>query len=277
MQTKILLGADPELFMRNPNTGAFVFNDYQHNTSAGTFLGTDLSAYTGIDQGKKVLDLAAKHVATGRFVCAKIVQRIFGAAAPPAVLNRAVAAWTRGIDSPDQIKQVMRAILLEGTEVSTLPPSKVRRPHEIVIAIMRTVDARVNAHPYWQYYFAPLYESPFSWPTPDGRPDTDEFWLNTATTIGLWGRLSSVMVSVYADFTFLDQMPVNVQSSPTLMTEFWVERMIGYSLPNDAMTALTAMVARMKDGYEYDRYVYNYGFGLHLATAIAATPDFMLR
>lgn len=260
-----------------PSTGEFTFNAYQHNTQAGACLGFDLSALRGIAQGQKVLDLVAEHPATAPFVCGKIVKRIFGSAAPPVVLERAVKAWNENRTRPDQIKQVLRAILQDGSEVSTLAPSKVRRPHEVVIALGRALDAKVKPSPHWRYVFSTVYDAPFGWPTPDGRPDNDEFWLNTATNIGNWLNLNYVTYNVSFEVAYFDQMPRSIVNSPMLMTEFWVERLIGYSLSNEAMTALTKHMAYLKNIYDYDSRSYDVALGQQFITALATAPEFMLR
>ena len=261
---------------QHPSTGEFVFNVYQHNNQAGQYLGSDLSALRNIAQGQKVLDLVADHPATAAFVCGKIVKRIFGSAAPPAVLDRAVKAWNDNRTRPDQIKQVLRAILQDGTEVSTLPPSKVRRPHEMVIAFARAIQANVKPSPHWRYVFAGVYDAPFSWPTPDGRPDTDEFWLNSATTMGNWLNLNYLIGNVSVEVSYVDQMPLSIQNSPTMMAEFWLERLIGYSVNSQAMDALIKTMTRLRDGYAWDPKNYDNGIGF-LLTALATSPEFMLR
>ena len=72
-------------------------------------------------------------------------------------------------------------------------------------------------------------------------------------------------------------MPQSILSSPTLMTEFWVERMIGYALSNQAMTALTSAMTRLRDGYEWDKKSYETAIGQQFVTALATAPEFMLR
>ncbi|MSO96994.1 MAG: DUF1800 family protein [Rhodospirillaceae bacterium] len=51
--------------------------------------------------------LITRHSATAPFVCTKLVQRIFGATPPPTVVARAVEAWNKYADAPNQIKHVV--------------------------------------------------------------------------------------------------------------------------------------------------------------------------
>ncbi len=131
---------------RLPFTGAFVYNPVQHNDDAGMFMGVDLSHYkVDMAQGRVILDMVAAHPSTADFVCTKLCRILFGDAPPQYVVDRAKAAWKANQDKPDQLKHVMRAILIEGAEIGA-PPSKLRRPYERVIALLRTTNTTVNAY-----------------------------------------------------------------------------------------------------------------------------------
>ncbi|MDX2221275.1 MAG: DUF1800 domain-containing protein, partial [Rhodospirillaceae bacterium] len=154
-------------------TGRFIYNPLQHNDSAGGFMGVDLAPFNTprappMVQGRVVLDILADHPATARFVCAKLARRFFGDAPPPAVLARAVAAWTEHRAAPDQLGRVVAALLL-GPEVGA-PAAKLRRPYEKLIALFRTTHTIVNAYDGASMALAALGDGLFAWPTPEGRP-----------------------------------------------------------------------------------------------------------
>jgi uncharacterized protein (DUF1800 family) len=261
-----------------PDTGAFVFNPYQHNTSAGVCLGFDLSTISdGMAQGSKVLDLTAHHPATATFICTKLCKRIFGDSPPAAAIARAVAAWNANQSAPDQVAKVLRAVLLDGTEIGIGPVIKVRRPHERVIAFARTTGSTVNANPYWNWMLQSVNDSPFCWPTPDGRPDTNAFWLNTATNVLTWNMMQSLAYSTYVAQNYADATPQEVMASATLATEYWVGLMIGYSLSPTAMNALAGMIGSINGGYKWDPVSYNIAIGQQFVAAIATAPEFVLR
>ena len=260
------------------NDGTFFFNKWQHNETAGKFLGFDLSTLSGQAQGQKVLDLVANHPATAPFVCAKLCRRIFGDTPPPAVLDRAIAAWNAHRDKPDHIKRVMSAILLDGPEIGSGPAVKVRRPFERFIAMIRACDIVLQAG--WNYvnFFWDLSDSPFIWPTPDGRPDNNAFWLTTYSHVITWQYLQELGQAGGPKLTFAEQTPAEAFRSPAALVDYWVRRMIGYPLAPAAMDALAAIV------YEVgltlppgSNQYWNESFARKIIATIAAAPEFVMR
>ncbi len=266
-----------------PNSGQFVFNPGQHSDQAGRFLGVDLSALNGQAQGRKVLDIIANHPATAPFICGKLCRRIFGDTPPQAVLDRAVEAWIIHRNAHDQIARVLRAILLDGPEIGIGPVQKVRRPYERFIAMVRATDTLLNASSNWTFMFQTLNDSPLIWPTPDGRPDTNAFWLTTYTNVTVPEELKRItyevgttpvnqVISVYA------QTPAAARTSITAVVEYWVERMIGGLLDDDAMNALVAYAAERGLPSENQWWAYwEADFVRNIITTIASSPEFVMR
>lgn len=259
-------------------SGRFTYYEGQHNRQAGVCLGFDLSKLQGEAQGRKVLDLVAYHPATPRFICTKICRRLFGDAPPEAVILRAVDAWNRHRESAAQIAHVLRAILLDGPEISTEPATKVRRPYERVMALWRATDAVVNADLYWGMFLGDLNDSPFVWPTPNGRPDVNSFWLNTFVNVTTWQYLRGAFDQASIKTSLRDQMPDEARASIVQTVDYWVGRIIGYALAPEAMQAL----------YRYAGWGAAYPFPgqawdpdeatlRNLVCAISVAPEFALR
>ena len=222
-----------------PSTGEFLYNAPQHNTQAGTILGVDVSALTApMAQGEKLLDVIAAHPATATFVCTKLCNRIFGDAPPQEVLDRAVSVWNQYLAAPDQIARVLRTILLDGDEIWSVPAAKVRRPYERLIALLRTTDTVVNAHPLMSSVFDSLNDTLFAWPAPDGRPDTNAYWLATGANIATWNLLLQVPYLPEIVTSLAAQTPESATSSATALVDYWVGRLVGYQLSAAAMNTL---------------------------------------
>ncbi|MEQ8734646.1 MAG: DUF1800 domain-containing protein [Rhodospirillaceae bacterium] len=224
---------------RAPITGNFFYNPLQHSSGAQKFMGVSLSGKTEpMAQGQAVLDIAAGHASTAEFVCGKLVRRIFGDKPPEAVHNRAVAAWKQHQDAPDQIKRVMEAILLDGPEVGQNPTAKIRRPFERIIALFRTTDTVVHAHPWMAYLLEPLKDGLFTWPAPNGRPDVNGYWFSTTANLTTWNLCLWLFYLKEISTSFANQTPLDIQDSPTQMVEFWLGRMIGYEPSEQVVNTL---------------------------------------
>lgn len=224
---------------RAPVTGNFFYSAVQHSPNTNSFMGIPLDNMTEpMEQGRAVLDIAAAHPATAEFICGKLVRRIFGDTPPEDVLTRAVEAWTTNQDAPDQIKKVMEAILLDGTEIGEAPQTKIRRPFEKLVALYRTTDTVVNAHPWMNFLLAPLHDGLFTWPAPNGRPDVNGYWLSTTANLSTWNLSIWLFYLEELATSFTDQTPLEIQDSPTQIVEYWLGRMIGYEPPSEIVNTL---------------------------------------
>lgn len=267
-----------------PFTGAFIYNPVQHSTAAGIFMGVDLSGLTEpMAQGRRVLDIVAAHPATAHFVCAKLCRNIFGDSPPEGALNRAVVAWTRHQDRPDQIKHVLSAILLgddlAGRDMGA-PPSKIRRPHERIMALFRTTGTEVNAFDRAGDSLLSLGDGLFAWPTPEGRPGSNADWLSAAASLRFWNLMFDVLDHPAFNTSFAAQTPKDITGSADQVVEYWVERMVGAALRPAGMKALIddahgpigVMAAYKSSG------ITNIENALRrLAVLIATSPEFALR
>ncbi len=222
-----------------PNNGLFIYNAAQHNTQAGTLLGIDISKLTGsMAQGRKFLDMIAYHPATATFICTKLAKRIFGDTPPQSVIDRAVAMWNNTQLATDQIGQVLHSILLDGDEIMTAPIIKVRRPYERIIALARTTDMVVNASTVMTSVLDPLNDGLFAWQAPNGRPDTNAYWLATGATIATWNLLLQVPYYPEIKTSLAMETPLSAAATATGVVEYWVERMVGMELSASAMNML---------------------------------------
>ena len=225
-----------------PNTGEFIFNGQQHNLSAGNVLGVSMGGVSnGKAQGDKFLDIIAAHPATATNIVTKLARRIFGDTPPQAVIDRALLAWRINQSSPEQIATVLRAILLDGEEIKTAPVVKVRRPYERIIAMARTTGMVVNAATYMTSQLDPFNDSLFAWQAPNGRPDVNGYWLATGSTVATWNTLFQIPnFAEFASAPLRNQSPTDMLSTATGIVEYWVGRMVGYQLNQNAMNGLIA-------------------------------------
>jgi len=220
--------------------GTFTYIRALHNNQAGSFMGVNLAPLSAdMAQGSKVIEITALHPATATFVVTKIARRIFGDAPPKTVVARGVDAWIAHQSAPNQIAKVLEAMLIDGPEVGNAASVKVRRPYEHFLAIVRTTDMVLNASPQMGTYFDSVRDGLHSWTGPNGRPDNNAYWLGTGSNLLTWNSSLQLPFGEIALASTLDQQtPDSAKASPTGLVEYWVERMIGFQVSSDAMTAL---------------------------------------
>jgi hypothetical protein len=106
---------------------------------------------------------------------------------------------------------------------------------------------------YFVRFYREASQTLFQWPTPDGYPDSRARWLSTHPMVVNW-RIANGIVEVknfnwVPGFKLFDpfaQMPADVRS-PVRMVDFWIERILGWSLAPSARQDLIDFTARGRD------------------------------
>ncbi|MBI1777753.1 MAG: DUF1800 domain-containing protein [Proteobacteria bacterium] len=223
----------------DPANGSFLYVPRYHSRAAARVLGIDLASFTAdLAAGRKVFDLAAYHPKTAAFVCGKLCQRLYGENAPQSLVDKAVATWLANSTAPDQIAQVLRTIL-NAPEFLQNPGIKLRRPFELLVGFLRAVGA--VATPSWNLMGG--LESTgyrmFSWPTPDGLPDTNAHWLTTDTTLRTWNLLLGMFGTTIlgGQAVLASQLPAGTNTVDSILA-FWSQAMLGGNLSASSYAAL---------------------------------------
>ena len=181
------LASDPRvqrLAERMPDNGAageFVFRPETHDAEAKVILGHKLKAGRGVEDGDDVLDILARHPATARYIARKLAVRFVSDSPPPALVDRAAAAFTR---TNGDIREVVRTIVTSPEFFSRAAfRSKVKSPFEVVVSTLRALDAAPDATPRTAQLVARLGQPIFGHQAPNGWPETAEPWMNTGAIL----------------------------------------------------------------------------------------------
>lgn len=223
---------------REPGTtGQFVYDEDWHDRANKIFLGN----YLGPDQpdekdGKDVLDILAAHPGTAQYVSRKLCRRLISDDPPQEIVDAAAAVFQATVAAPDQLKQVVRTILLHTsatyTHFSNTWGEKIKRPFEYIAGVLRTTDADFVPSNEFRWYFENIGQELFSFRTPDGYPDVKEDWNNTTSMQQRW-RLCNYLIEDWIDDTsikdgLVSQTPsYNGQRSPNQIADFWIDRILG--------------------------------------------------
>jgi uncharacterized protein (DUF1800 family) len=228
----------------NERSGEFLYRSYWHDHGSKKVLGLDLPAYNAsLADYRTVLDLLAVHEGTARFVVTKLCRRLVADDPPASLVDAAAAVFLDAADEPDQLRQVVRAILLSD-EFATAWGDKVRRPFESTVAAVRAMGPNFSLPPeqditrYFTYLLFSTGQLPHTWAPPTGFPDRKEAWLTTNATVAGWRMINLFTALDLNGFRPCDpaaETPGGVRTANEI-ADYWIDR--GLRKPVDAQTRL---------------------------------------
>lgn len=263
-----------------PKTGKFTYFDGWHDNYQKRVLGTEFDPNAPpMDDGHKVLDLLAQHPATAMSVCTKLCRRLVSDAPPPQLIKRAATVWMKAVNAPDQIAQVLRAIILS-PEFSSPSAVKVKRPFEYAVSFLRATGADVLPGDPLFGALTGAGQRQFEWPTPTGHPDTASFWLNSNSTLSCWNMTTQICTpnAKMANADLVAQTPAEIRTASQLVT-YWFERMTGRTPSSTVQQSLLAFMpnpTRLDDTPDIHNPNFH-GRLVALVTSIAMLPEFTVR
>lgn len=167
--------------LENKEPGSFVFRPELHDADEKVVLGHKLRAGRGIEDGRDVLDILARHPATARYIATKLTTRFVSDRPPQAIIDRAAATFTR---TDGNIREVVRTILLSPEFFAAASyRAKVKSPFEVVVSAARALGAQPDASPRTAQVIAFLGQPIFGHQAPNGYPETGEAWMNTGAIL----------------------------------------------------------------------------------------------
>jgi uncharacterized protein (DUF1800 family) len=226
------------------NDGHFFHCQSEHDTLPKEVLGTVIpGGQSAAADGAAVFDRLVSHPACGRFVARKLCRRLIGDFPPQSIVDSAAALFTAQWQAPDQLRQVVRHIVLSD-EFRTTWGEKIRRPFEIAAAALRAGGgnfpftmhvADEDSVGTFHWLFEAGGQPLFGWHPPNGYPDVRGAWQSANPRVGLW-RLVSWLVEADDDD---DDRYLNVVSSTlastarsaTEIVDFWIPRVYGRAIP----------------------------------------------
>ncbi len=258
-----------------PMTGEFEYIESWHDPYQKRILGVEFGPNAAkMEDGRRVLDMLAAHAGTAQFITGKLLARL-GVEMPSKSYHAEIAEVFRAtVQAPDQIAQVVRAIVLHA-EFAQTPPSKLKRPFEFLVSMYRASGAEVSSPRYnvhWWLERAGWTQHRVRPPT--GHSDRSADWANTRTL------KSMVDLALFAHDDWFDvahlDMAMAVEGAATWgdITAHWAERFgTGEAVGQAALEAIGADAgAGLPDDPDY------VSWGNSTAITLSAlTPEFMFR
>jgi uncharacterized protein (DUF1800 family) len=239
----------------DPDTGATTFRTDWHDRFQKNVLGRWIAPnQPPFKDGRDVLDFLATHPGTARFIARKLCRRLIADEPPQQVVDAAAAVFAANTGAPDQLKRVVRTILLS-PEFAASWGAKVKRPFELVASALRAAGAEIgfalDSHTADSFLW--LYDATghgkFNWRAPDGYPDVAADWLSTATLVPTWRLLNWVFDAgedKNGDAPLVDvvgQTPAEVNTARAL-ADYWIGRILGRPLPETSRVEIIEFMAQ---------------------------------
>jgi uncharacterized protein (DUF1800 family) len=158
--------------------GEFLFNKRLHEPGEQTVLGK-FYAQSGVDQGHAVLADLAHHTATAQHLAQKLARHFVADEPPPSLVAKLAKAF---MDSDGNLKAIARA-LVAADEAWTPARTKLKRPSEWIVGMLRLTNTSLTAGPPWNIgrllaVQATLGEALWRPPAPNGWPDGEASWID---------------------------------------------------------------------------------------------------
>ncbi len=211
-----------------PRTGTFHYVEAWHDPYQKRFLGVEFPPNQGpMVDAEQVMDILARHPGTARFVSRKLIRRLLTDDPDPAMVDRVAQVFLHASDAPDQIAQMVRAVVNDPAFDAT-PPGKFRRPFEFLAGLFRASGVDVTPPSLdFDWALAQAGWMQHSYGPPTGHPDRAARWSSASTMARMvdfalyahddWFRCTTTRLS--------DIAPQG--SSFDALAGFWQDRMLG--------------------------------------------------
>jgi uncharacterized protein (DUF1800 family) len=153
--------------------GEFAFNARMHQPGAQTVLGKRYEQ-EDVEQGRAVLRDLAVHPATATHIATGLARHFIADAPPPALIESIAKAFR---DSDGDLKETVKA-MIAAPESWSSPPTKLRRPGEWIVAMVRSTSITTVDPERYTGGVALLGEPLWSPSSPKGFPDDEASWID---------------------------------------------------------------------------------------------------
>ncbi len=164
--TLIPAGDNPE------HGGDFTFNRRLHEPGPQKIM-DKVYEDAGVEQGRAVLRDLAAHPSTATHVATKLVRHFIADEPPPVLIDKLAEIFR---ESTGDLKEVAKA-LVSSPEAWALPRSKLKRPSEWVISMVRAAGAQADPARFTNGQ-ASLGEPMWRPPSPRGYADDEATWID---------------------------------------------------------------------------------------------------
>jgi uncharacterized protein (DUF1800 family) len=234
----------------NEDTGLFEFDDSRHFPYAKIVLGQEIPEFRGIQDGKQVLDLLAFHPASARYICRRLCRRLISDNPPQSLVQAAADVFVANQNAPDQLKKVVRTILLSA-EFRNTWGEKLKRPFDYSVSILRALNANYAPTDSFFWNYDSIGQGLFNWRPPNGYPDDRAAWSGTMPMLQRWRHCNWLFGwQIGGEGTDAEtyrlrpetQTP-NHLKTPNDLVDYWSRRILGQLLPSNERQPIVDFMA----------------------------------
>ena len=255
-----------------PRTGRFTYVESWHDNYQKRVLATEFDPFQSNQaDGHKVLDLAANHAATARFLSKKLCIRLVADTPSESLIASTTKVWRDNQEKPDQIARVIAHIALS-PEFANTPGAKVKRPLELMASFARATNIDFSPTEGVINALDGAGQRLFGWPTPTGHPDMSSQWLGASAMRQRWTLVAGLAENWWATGSFDAMAPFgrgNVSAQQFL--GYWLGRLYGEIKPPLMSALLNA------GSLKAEQPINNPVLARRLVAWAAMAPDFQLR
>jgi len=173
-----------------PKTGKFSYLESWHDPYQKRILAQDFDPFAPpLADGQRVLAMLSQHNGTAQHLSEKLCRRFVSDTPTPSLVQSAAKVWQDNVKHPQQIARVMRHILTssEFKQALTDPAQrKLKRPLELAMSFVRKLDLPFMPTMGLVNELSNAGHRLYFWPTPDGHPDSNGYWLSSHTLRRRW-------------------------------------------------------------------------------------------
>jgi uncharacterized protein (DUF1800 family) len=154
----------------------FRFRSQLHDTGEKRFLGIELPAGRGIEDGEDVLAILARHPSTARHVARDLVEAFVSDDPPAALVDQLARVY---LETGGDLREVTRTLFTAPEFYAAgARNAKVKSPFELVASALRLTAADAAPHNGTAQYLQSAGELPYGARDPIGYPETAEAWID---------------------------------------------------------------------------------------------------
>ena len=233
------------------DTGLFQFDSASHFPYTKVVMGQIIEDFLGEEDGDIVLNLIANHPGTARYIARKLCRRLVSDSPPESLVQAAADVFYANREAADQLKKVVRTILLS-EEFSATWGDKMRRPFDFAGALLRATQCNFDPksdHFFWWY--DSMGQGLFEWHPPNGYPDVARAWNSTMPILQRWRFVNDILEwEIGGEGADKDNKRIVVDgilpagmATPEEIVDFWSQRLLGYLLPAAERTEIVEFMA----------------------------------